>query len=74
MVKRSMTMKRHDIKEADGKTVAILNQNKHSVYLVPSALCTKWLEELEEYHLMQKVKERIDYHDDELVEVLLDAL
>ena len=62
------------IEEADGEAVAILNHNKPSAYLVPSALYEKMVEELEEYHLMQKVKERIDYHDDELIEVSLDAL
>ena len=54
--------------------MAILNRNKPGAYLVPSALYKKMMEIIDDYYLAQEVKERLDYEEDDLVEVSIDAL
>ena len=61
------------IEEASGEAVAILNHNKPSAYIVPSALYEKMMEIVDDYYLAQEVEERL--HDgDEPVKVDIDAL
>jgi len=56
------------IEEAGGEAVAILNHNKPSAYLVPSALYEKMMDIINDYHLAQEMRERL--HDgEERVEV-----
>ena len=62
------------LENAKGESVAILNHNKPSAYLVPSELYEKMLDMLDEYHLLQEVKERLNYKDSDLVEVSIDEL
>ena len=62
------------IENANGEAVAILNHNRASVYLVPSEVYAQMIEVIEEYYLLQKVKERLDYKDSDLIEVSLDEL
>ena len=62
------------IEDAGGETVAILNHNKPSAYLVPSDLFEVMIEKLDDYALMQTVKERLDYDESDLIEVSIDDL
>jgi antitoxin StbD len=62
------------IENANGESIAILNHNRPSAYLVPSEVYEKMMEMLDEYYLIQKVKERLDYKDSDLIEVSLDEL
>ena len=48
------------IEDAGGETVAILNHNKPSAYLVPSALYEKMMDIIDDYHLAQQVRERLN--------------
>ena len=54
------------IENANGQSIAILNHNRPSAYLVPSEVYEKMMDMLEEYYLIQEVKERLDYKDSEL--------
>ena len=62
------------IESANGESVAILNHNKPSAYLVPSDVYENMVEMLDEYYLMQELKERLKYNDNNLLEVSLDEL
>jgi len=62
------------LKDAGDEAVAILNHNVVSAYLVPSALFEKMTEIIDDYYLSQTVKERLDYKDEELLEVSVDGL
>ena len=62
------------IENANGESIAILNHNQPSAYLVPGETCEKMIEIIDEYYLIQKVKERLDYKDSDLIEVSLDEL
>ena len=62
------------IENANGQSIAILNHNRPSAYLVPSEVYEKMMDMLEEYYLIQEVKERLNYKDSELIEVSLDEL
>jgi len=57
------------IENANGETVAILNHNRPSAYLVPSEVYEKMMEILDEYYLIQKVKERLDYKESDLIDI-----
>jgi len=48
------------IEEAHGETVAILNHNKPSAYLVPSDVYEKMMDMMDDYNLIQKVEERLN--------------
>ncbi len=61
------------IEEAGNEAVAILNHNKPSAYLVPSALYEKMMKIIDDYYLAQKVSERID-DGEETIRVDLDQL
>ncbi len=61
------------IEEAGDEAVAILNHNKASAYLVPAQTYEKLMEIIDDYMLVNKVKERIE-DTDELIEVNLDDL
>jgi len=62
------------IENANGESIAILNHNKPSAYLVPSDVYENMMEMLDEYYLMQMVKDRLDYKESDLIEVSLDEL
>jgi len=62
------------IENANGQSIAILNHNRPSAYLVPSEVYEKMMDMLDEYYLIQEVKERLNYDDSELIEVSLDEL
>ena len=62
------------IENANGQSIAILNHNRASAYLVPSEVYEKMMDMLDEYYLIQEVKERLNYKDNELIEVSLDEL
>jgi len=61
------------IEEAGGEAVAILNHNKPSAYLVPSALYEKMMDIIDDYYLAQEVRERMN-DGEEGEEVKLDEL
>ena len=60
------------IEDAGGEAVAILNHNKPSAYLVPSALYEKMMDIIDDYHLAQQVRERLN--DKESIKVTIDDL
>ncbi len=62
------------IENANGESIAILNHNQPSAYLVPSETYEKMMEILDEYYLMQKVKERLNYKESDLIEASIDEL
>lgn len=53
--------------------VAILNHNKPSAYLVPSALYESMMEIIDDYYLAQEVRERLN-DGEETIRVELDEL
>ena len=61
------------IEEAGNEAVAILNHNKPSAYLVPSALYEKMMEIIDDYYLAELVRERQN-DGEEPIEVELDEL
>ena len=62
------------IENASGESIAILNHNKPSAYLVPSELYEKMMDIIDEYYLIKNVKERLSYKESDLIEVSLDEL
>ena len=62
------------IEDAGNEAVAILNHNKPSAYLVPSKLYESMMDIIDDYHLAQIVRERLDYDEDDLIEVSIDDL
>ncbi|NKQ40721.1 MAG: antitoxin [Sulfurovum sp.] len=62
------------IEDAGGEAVAILNHNKPSAYIVPSKLYEEMMDVIDDYYLAQEVRERLDYDEDDLIEVSLDDL
>ncbi len=62
------------IEDAGNEAVAILNHNKPSAYLVPSALYENMMDIIDDYHLAQEVRKRLNYDEDDLVEVSIDDL
>jgi len=62
------------IENANGESVAILNHNKPAAYLVPSDVYEKMIDIIDEYHLIQETKERLNYKESDLIEVSLDEL
>ena len=62
------------LKDAGNEAVAILNHNVPSAYLVPSALYEKMMDIIDDYYLSKIVDERLDYSEDELIEVSIDEL
>lgn len=48
------------IEDAGNEAVAILNHNKPSAYLVPSALYENMMEIIDDYYLAQEVRERLN--------------
>jgi len=61
------------IEDAGGEAVAILNHNKPSAYLVPSELYESMMDIIDDYHLAQIVRERMN-DAEEPIEVSLDEL
>ena len=61
------------LKEADGAPVAILNHNVPAAYLVPAETYEWLMDRLEDYELVQIVRERAG-EKGEAVEVNLDEL
>ena len=62
------------IEEAGGEAVAILNHNKPSAYLVPSALYEKMMDIIDDYDLAREVRERLDYDEEDLIKVSIEDL
>jgi antitoxin StbD len=62
------------IQDAGDEAVAILNHNVASAYLVPSALYEKMIDIIDDYQLSKIVKERLDYKEEDLIEVNIDDL
>lgn len=62
------------IEEAGGEAVAILNHNKPSAYLVPSALYESMMDIIDDCYLAKEVRERLDYNEDELIRVSIEDL
>jgi antitoxin StbD len=61
------------IEAAGGEAVAILNHNKPSAYLVPSELYEKMMDIIDDYYLVQEVRERLN-DGEEAIEVDIDEL
>ena len=57
------------LKDAGDEAVAILNHNVVSAYLVPSSLYEKMMDVMDDYYLSKEVEERLNYKEDELIEV-----
>jgi antitoxin StbD len=62
------------LKDAGDEAVAILNHNVASAYLVPSGLYEKMMDIIDDHNLRKIVEERLNYNEDELIEVSLDDL
>lgn len=48
------------LKDAGDETVAILNHNVASAYLVPSSLYEKMMDVMDEYYLSKEIEERFN--------------
>ena len=62
------------LKDAGDEAVAILNHNVASAYLVPSSLYEKMMDVMDDYYLSKTVDDRLNYDEDDLIEVSLDDL
>ncbi|OCL91214.1 type II toxin-antitoxin system Phd/YefM family antitoxin [Aliarcobacter thereius] len=62
------------LKDAGDEAVAILNHNITSAYLVPSSLYEKMIDIIDDYYLIKELEERLNYKEDELIEVSLNDL
>jgi len=62
------------LKDAGDEAVAILNHNVASAYLVPSGLYEKMMDIIDDHNLRKIVEERLNYDEDELIEVSLNDL
>jgi len=62
------------IENANGESIAILNHNKASAYLVPSEVYENMMDMLDEYYLMKEVEKRLEYKESDLIETPLDTL
>jgi len=62
------------IENANGESIAILNHNKASAYLVPSEVYENMMDMLDEYFLIKELKARLDYKESDLIETPLDTL
>jgi antitoxin StbD len=62
------------LKDAENEAVAILNHNVASAYLVPSSLYAKMMDVMDDYYLSKTVDDRLNYDEDDLIEVSLDDL
>jgi len=62
------------IENANGESIAILNHNKASAYLVPSEVYENMMDMLDEYFLIKELKARLDYKESDLIETPLDKL
>jgi antitoxin StbD len=59
---------------AGNEPIAILNHNKPSAYMIPSEMFEKMMDIIDDYYLAKEVEERLNYNEDELVEVNIDEL
>ena len=62
------------LKDAENEAVAILNHNVASAYLVPSSLYAKMMDVMDDYYLSKTDDDRLNYDEDDLIEVSLDDL
>jgi antitoxin StbD len=61
------------IEDAGNEAVAILNHNKPSAYLVPSALYESMMDIIDDYYLAKEVRERLN-DGEEAIEMDIDEL
>ncbi len=61
------------LEEAGDETIAILNHNIPSAYLVPSKQYERMMEIIEDYYLAKEVEKRLT-DDEDAIEVSLDEL
>jgi antitoxin StbD len=54
--------------------IAVLDHNKPCAYLVPAALYEKMMDLLDDLEFSKEVKERLNYDENELIEVDVDEL
>jgi len=62
------------LKDIGDEAVAILNHNVSCAYLVPSALYEKMMDIMDDYYLQKIVDERLNYKEEDLIEVDIDDL
>ncbi len=62
------------LEEAGNEPIAILNHNTPSAYLVPSEYFERLMDIVDDYQLAREVEERLNYKEDELIEVDIDEL
>ena len=62
------------LEDAGDEVVAILNHNVASAYLVPSKTYERIMDILDDYHLAKIVEERLNYNEEDLIEVSIDDL
>jgi|SaaInl8_135m_RNA_FD_contig_81_682540_length_1849_multi_8_in_0_out_0_2 antitoxin StbD len=62
------------LKDAGDEAVAILNHNVASAYLVPSHMYEKMMDIVDDYYLSKIVEDRLNYKEEDLLEVNIDDL
>ncbi len=62
------------LKDAGDEAVAILNHNVASAYLVPSELYEKMVDIVDDYYLRKIIDERLNYREEDLIEVNINDL
>lgn len=62
------------LKEAGDEAIAILNHNVPSAYLVPSVLYERLMDIVDDYYLAKEVEERLNYKEEDLIEVDINDL
>ena len=62
------------LKDAGNEAVAILNHNVASAYLVPSELYEKMMDVMDDYYLRDIIDERLQYSEEDLIQVDINDL
>ncbi|MGE0739022.1 type II toxin-antitoxin system Phd/YefM family antitoxin [Sulfurimonas sp.] len=62
------------LQQAGDEAIAILNHNVPSAYLVPSVLYERLMDIVDDYYLAKEVEERLNYKEEDLIEVDINDL
>ncbi|MDQ1245536.1 MAG: antitoxin StbD [Campylobacterota bacterium] len=62
------------LQQAGDEAIAILNHNVPCAYLVPSVLYERLMDIVDDYYLAKEVEERLNYKEEDLIEVDINDL
>ncbi|MDQ1337949.1 MAG: antitoxin StbD [Campylobacterota bacterium] len=62
------------LQQSGDEAIAILNHNVPCAYLVPSVLYERLMDIVDDYYLAKEVEERLNYKEEDLIEVDINDL